>query len=497
MSMFFNNYKVCQIPTAEVLANVATANAHIIHARLGPDEHERHEVSFVCPPKRIMIDGVERRMRYDTPVPCIEMHNGRLHAIRFDGPPRPIHIDDTAYEVAYDRPRRIKLGGRAHELAWGGPGFELIVDGKAHELQFNQPPREILIGTRTHMVHIEGGPPEVKILGRLPPELLNNPDGYHNHHQQHMQPSNNEHRHQLQQQQQQQQQVDLKPVLSQQPSTNVHELLKKLMEHKILPSAAQAAEDEAAKNAAALAKQQQEESLIKERERLRVPDLGSFESDLLKQKYDGAIKSLYSGVQCAQCGNRFNQNQDTASQNQQQQSQNRYSKHLDWHFRQNRREKEEVNKAHSRAWFYSVTEWIFYEEISEDFDLQQQQQQIDSQINNNLVSHFENGIDIDDLDLASGEPVMQQQQQQQQQQTDGDPKNSDAAQMCREYVYGGSAGRTCAATDDIGDSCCICNDPFEIFWFAEKEEWHFKDAVRVDNRIYHPICYEDASDVSF
>ena len=26
----------------------------------------------------------------------------------------------------------------------------------------------------------------------------------------------------------------------------------------------------------------------------------------------------------------------------------------------------------------------------------------------------------------------------------------------------------------------------------EKEEWHFKDAVRVENKVYHPICFEDA-----
>lgn len=60
----------------------------------------------------------------------------------------------------------------------------------------------------------------------------------------------------------------------------------------------------------------------------------------------------------------------------------------------------------------------------------------------------------------------------------------------------GNSIRTCPASDDIGDSCCICNDPFEIFWFAEKEEWHFKDALRIDNRLYHPICFEDAREVS-
>jgi hypothetical protein len=60
----------------------------------------------------------------------------------------------------------------------------------------------------------------------------------------------------------------------------------------------------------------------------KIPDLTSFDTDLLKQKYSGAVQSLYSGVQCATCGNRFNQTdtQMTAGGS-------RYSKHLDWHFR--------------------------------------------------------------------------------------------------------------------------------------------------------------------
>ena len=167
MSVLFDNYKVCQIPLD--LASAAAAGTCTV--KLAPNEKDRHEVSFVCPPKRIMIDGVERRMRYDTQVPCIEMDHGRLHAIRFEGPPRPIYIDDVPYEVSMDKVRRIKLNGRAHELAWGGPGFEVIVDGRPYELQFNQPAREVFIGKQSHMLYIQGEPPDVKILGRLPPEL--------------------------------------------------------------------------------------------------------------------------------------------------------------------------------------------------------------------------------------------------------------------------------------------------------------------------------------
>jgi hypothetical protein len=44
--------------------------------------------------------------------------------------------------------------------------------------------------------------------------------------------------------------------------------------------------------------------------------------------------------------------------------------------------------------------------------------------------------------------------------------------------------------------CEICADPFEQFWDEESEEWHLKDAIRVEGKTYHPVCYEDAKLVS-
>lgn len=106
-------------------------------------------------------------------VPCIEMSEGDFHAIKFDSPvAREIYIDDQSYLVPFNRTIRIRLNGRPHELAWGGPGFEVIIDGRPYELQFNKQPREIVIGTQPHFVYIRGPTPDVKILGRLPPELL-------------------------------------------------------------------------------------------------------------------------------------------------------------------------------------------------------------------------------------------------------------------------------------------------------------------------------------
>jgi hypothetical protein len=54
MEMFFNNYRVCQIDP------MSTATLSV---QLAPNEFEQHEISFVCPPKMIMIDDTPRKMR--------------------------------------------------------------------------------------------------------------------------------------------------------------------------------------------------------------------------------------------------------------------------------------------------------------------------------------------------------------------------------------------------------------------------------------------------
>lgn len=38
----------------------------------------------------------------------------------------------------------------------------------------------------------------------------------------------------------------------------------------------------------------------------------------------------------------------------------------------------------------------------------------------------------------------------------------------------------------------MCYESFEVVWDHEEEEWMLKDAIRVDDKVYHPICQEDA-----
>ncbi|CAH8554304.1 unnamed protein product [Schistosoma bovis] len=49
-----------------------------------------------------------------------------------------------------------------------------------------------------------------------------------------------------------------------------------------------------------------------------------------------------------------------------------------------------------------------------------------------------------------------------------------------------------AFADPSKNVCAVCYESFEVVWDHEEEEWMLKDAIRVDDKVYHPICQEDA-----
>jgi hypothetical protein len=352
MDMFFNHYKVCN------LTNGLRNRELVQTVKLAADDFETHEIAYMCPPKRIMIDDQPRIMRYDLPIPCVEI-DGQFYVIRFSGQSRNIMIDDMIYEVPFEGVKRIRLNNRAHELAWGGPGFEVIIDGRPYELQFGQSqPREVFIGARQHYIRVLGDPPDVKICGRVPDDILK------------------EHLEQLREEEEKksQKQKIIPPSVGtqQQPATNLNvtDLLDKLKEYNLLPLKKEVSEQPSyvqQKVYADITSVGQPPALSQAPEE-QIPDLTSLDHGLLKKKYNQAIQNLYGGTQCATCGMRFTSEQSK-----------RFSNHYDWHFRQNKREKEEINTAHTRGWYYDVPEWIEYEELSEEVQAQQGQlqQQID------------------------------------------------------------------------------------------------------------------------
>ncbi|KAM3601378.1 uncharacterized protein V6R79_011755 [Siganus canaliculatus] len=172
-----------------------------------------------------------------------------------------------------------------------------------------------------------------------------------------------------------------------------------------------------------------------------LPDLTSFTIDDMKLRYESVVTKLYSGNQCCLCSMRF-----TASQT------DMYADHLDWHFRQNHAGKVASKKVTHRRWYYSLRDWIEFEEIA---DLEER-----------AKSQF--------FEKENEEEVQ---------------KNQAAAKE-KEFQC------VRATKDQVGESCEICQEPFETYWVEEEEDWFLKDALRVDDKIFHPSCFEDYKNTS-
>lgn len=159
----------------------------------------------------------------------------------------------------------------------------------------------------------------------------------------------------------------------------------------------------------------------------------------LKQRETTIVETLYSGEQCSSCGIRFPKHQTT-----------KYGQHLDWHYRKNRRDRNTQKRTHSRDWFYGTTDWLQFEEI-ENLDEREK----------NWFEMQQNNIDLlnDDSNQGSGSTA--------------------------------ERPSCIAGPNDQDKTCDMCHDPFEMFYNKESEEWHLRNAVRVDECIYHPICFED------
>ncbi|CAF3470944.1 unnamed protein product [Rotaria socialis] len=171
-----------------------------------------------------------------------------------------------------------------------------------------------------------------------------------------------------------------------------------------------------------------------------VPSLIDANINTLKKKYSGVIQQLYFGkYQCRLCGLRF-----TAKQK------HLYTHHLDWHYWENRQASTPAALLdRCRDWYPSLQEWTVYEE------------NIDEQIRNSQLKLTQNRQPKD--------------------------TNNRASVSSLEFVSCPAQ----ASGDTNDDRCYVCHDPFENFFDDNREEWCLKDAMRVDAKTYHPICYQD------
>ncbi|XP_051902493.1 pre-mRNA cleavage complex 2 protein Pcf11 isoform X2 [Hippocampus zosterae] len=171
------------------------------------------------------------------------------------------------------------------------------------------------------------------------------------------------------------------------------------------------------------------------------PDLTNFKLDDMKQRYESVVTKLYSGNQCCLCSMRF-----TAAQT------DLYADHLDWHFRQNHAGKVAGKKITHRRWYYGLTDWIEFEEIA---DLEERAKSL----------FFEK-------------------------ETEEEVQKNQAAAKEKEFQS------VKAAKDQVAELCEICQEPFETYWVEEEEDWFLKNAIRVDDKNFHPSCFEDYKNTS-
>ncbi|EDW77070.2 LOW QUALITY PROTEIN: uncharacterized protein Dwil_GK22121 [Drosophila willistoni] len=163
--------------------------------------------------------------------------------------------------------------------------------------------------------------------------------------------------------------------------------------------------------------------------------------ETIKTRQSAVVATLYLGMQCSSCGVRFPPEQTI-----------KYSQHLDWHFRQNRRDRDTNRKATSRRWYYDLNDWRQYEEIED----------VEEREKNFLEAQGSGGTTADAFDDLSQQRSMD------------------------------SPVPTCPAGADDVDRCCdMCHEKFEQFYNEELEEWHLRSAIRVEDKTYHPLCYED------
>ncbi|KAI9254250.1 hypothetical protein BY458DRAFT_558860 [Sporodiniella umbellata] len=158
----------------------------------------------------------------------------------------------------------------------------------------------------------------------------------------------------------------------------------------------------------------------------------------------GAIELLYSAepLQCKQCGFRY---PDTKK------GQQKMDAHLDSHFRQNRKMKERVKRGLSRSWFVTVDEWI-HGEGGESMSQQ-------------VPTFLQDGM--------------------------GNVNKSSESNNANEELINPDDYTVIKQTDEKR-TCPICGETFASFWSDDEEEWMYKNAIIVADRIYHATCHTDA-----
>ncbi|KAF8592392.1 hypothetical protein K439DRAFT_1503404 [Ramaria rubella] len=164
-------------------------------------------------------------------------------------------------------------------------------------------------------------------------------------------------------------------------------------------------------------------------------------SDMAKQR-SGIVPFLYERMplQCKQCAIRYPEGQVGKKQ---------MEDHLDMHFRQNRKASQSVGRGHSRSWFVGADDWV--DDVAVD---------------------------------AKGK-----------RRTDGSSAKVAAAAAAAEEEAKLRESYVVVPAGDEAKSiqCPICKETLKSEFLEDDEDWVWKNAIRVQGRIYHATCHAETS----
>ncbi|THH14893.1 hypothetical protein EW146_g5507 [Bondarzewia mesenterica] len=166
-------------------------------------------------------------------------------------------------------------------------------------------------------------------------------------------------------------------------------------------------------------------------------------SDITKRR-PRIVDFLYNRlpVQCKQCAIRFS---DSAL------GKKKMEDHLDMHFRQNRKANQNIGRGHSRSWFVGVEDWMH-----------------DKSASNKGIGNADQSRPLNAKAVAAAEAAKRD------------------AELRSQFVVvpPGDEAKLVA--------CPICKEVLKSEFQEDEEEWVWRNAVKVDDRIYHATCHAEA-----
>ncbi|CAH8553958.1 unnamed protein product [Heterobilharzia americana] len=139
---------------------------------IGVDPRMLSLVSHPKPPRRITIDGQQFTLLLDRVQPLIAIGD-RIHAVRFRCEYATVVIDGRCFKIPSTGFTRVLIGPRFYVAYLGGPGHELVIDGRPHTVPTTSHLTFINVGIHSVGVKFIGNiPKNVNVLPPIPPRLL-------------------------------------------------------------------------------------------------------------------------------------------------------------------------------------------------------------------------------------------------------------------------------------------------------------------------------------